>query len=116
VPSHLAIDLESVAEHGPEGAEVWKDLMRVRACGHAAADAGTMGSRARWIAFRECQPEQLTLIWIFEDLRGRGYAGGYDAVRRYAKSMPSNGTQRPPQTLRCAANSDIVPGQLTFFH
>ena len=29
--------------------------------------------------------EQLTLIRIFEDLRGRGYAGGYDAVRRYAK-------------------------------
>ncbi len=29
--------------------------------------------------------EQRTLIRIFEDLRGRGYAGGYDAVRRYAR-------------------------------
>jgi len=29
--------------------------------------------------------EQLTLIRIFEKLRGRGYEGGYDAVRRYAK-------------------------------
>src|SRR3974390_765282 len=29
--------------------------------------------------------EQLTLIRIFEDLRGRGYDGGYDALRRYAK-------------------------------
>src|SRR5258708_36337408 len=29
--------------------------------------------------------ERLTLIRIFEDLRGRGYEGGYDAVRRYAK-------------------------------
>jgi transposase len=28
--------------------------------------------------------EQLTLIRIFEELRGRGYEGGYDAVRRYA--------------------------------
>ena len=28
--------------------------------------------------------EQLTLIRLFEELRGRGYAGGYDAVRRYA--------------------------------
>jgi transposase len=28
--------------------------------------------------------EQLTLIRIFEDLRGRGYEGGYDAVRRCA--------------------------------
>src|SRR5712671_7720379 len=29
--------------------------------------------------------ERLTLIRVFEELRGRGYAGGYDAVRRYAK-------------------------------
>jgi transposase len=29
--------------------------------------------------------EQLTLIRMFEDLRGRGYEGGYDAVRRYAR-------------------------------
>jgi transposase len=29
--------------------------------------------------------ERLTLIRIFEDLRERGYAGGYDAVRRYAR-------------------------------
>src|ERR1700692_966065 len=28
---------------------------------------------------------QLTLIRIFEELRGRGYEGGYDAVRRYAR-------------------------------
>jgi transposase len=28
--------------------------------------------------------ERLTLIRIFEELRGRGYEGGYDAVRRYA--------------------------------
>jgi transposase len=29
--------------------------------------------------------EQLTLIRLFEDLRGRGYEGGYDALRRYAR-------------------------------
>ena len=29
--------------------------------------------------------ERLTLIRIFEELRGRGYDGGYDAVRRYAR-------------------------------
>ena len=29
--------------------------------------------------------ERLTLIRIFEEVRGLGYAGGYDAVRRYAK-------------------------------
>jgi len=30
--------------------------------------------------------EQLTLVRVFEELRGRGYEGGYDAVRRYARS------------------------------
>ena len=30
--------------------------------------------------------ERLTLIRIFEELRDRGYAGSYDAVRRYARS------------------------------
>jgi transposase len=29
--------------------------------------------------------ERLTLIRLFEELRGQGYAGGYDAVRRYAR-------------------------------
>ena len=29
--------------------------------------------------------EQLTLIRVFEELRRRGYEGGYDAVRRYAR-------------------------------
>src|SRR5271156_629905 len=30
--------------------------------------------------------ERLTLIRIFEELRGVGYEGGYDSVRRYAKA------------------------------
>ena len=30
--------------------------------------------------------ERLTLIRIFEELRGLGYDGGYDAIRRYARS------------------------------
>ena len=29
--------------------------------------------------------ERLTLIRIFEELRGLGYSGGYDPVRRYAR-------------------------------
>ena len=30
--------------------------------------------------------ERLTVMQIFEELRGLGYEGGYDAVRRYAAS------------------------------
>ena len=30
--------------------------------------------------------ERLTLIRLFEELRGGGYAGGYDAVRRYSRA------------------------------
>ena len=30
--------------------------------------------------------ERLTLVRVFEELRGLGYDGGYDAVRRYARS------------------------------
>src|SRR5664279_1021167 len=39
------------------------------------------------LAGNEAKPsrERLTLIRIFEELRGRGYAGGDDAVRRYAR-------------------------------
>ncbi len=30
--------------------------------------------------------ERLTLIRVYEELRGRGFEGSYDAVRRYARS------------------------------
>ena len=42
----------------------------------------------RLLAANAARPsrERLTLMRIFEDLRGLGYAGGYDAVRRYAAS------------------------------
>ena len=41
----------------------------------------------RLLAANEAKPsrERLTLIRVFEALRGLGYAGGYDAVRRYAR-------------------------------
>ena len=39
--------------------------------------------------------ERLTLIRIFEELRGRGYEGGYDAVRRYARSWSRHQGSRP---------------------
>jgi len=33
---------------------------------------------------RQPKGERLTLVRIYEELRGRGYEGGFDAVRRYA--------------------------------
>jgi hypothetical protein len=35
---------------------------------------------------RKPRRERLTLVRLFEELRGLGYEGGYDAVRRYAKA------------------------------
>jgi transposase len=42
----------------------------------------------RLLAANEAKPgrERLTLIRLFEELRALGYAGGYDAVRRYARA------------------------------
>jgi transposase len=47
-----------------------------------------LGELEQLLALNEAKPrrERLTLIRIFENLRGRGYEGGYDAVRRYARS------------------------------
>jgi transposase len=41
----------------------------------------------RLLAANEAKPgrERLTLVRLFEELRGLGYEGGYDAVRRYAR-------------------------------
>jgi transposase len=43
--------------------------------------------------------EQLTLIRIFEELRGRGYDGGYDAVRRYARRWAKRVARQRPQPM-----------------
>jgi hypothetical protein len=39
-----------------------------------------------WRRTSKCRRERLTLIRIFEELRALGYDGGYDAIRRYARS------------------------------
>src|ERR1700757_2559183 len=52
--------------------------------------------------------EQLTLICIFEELRGRGYEGGYDAVRRYARRWC---TRHGQATATAYVPLSFVPGE-----
>jgi transposase len=49
----------------------------------------------RLLAANEVKPsrERLTLVRMFEELRARGYEGGYDAVRRYARGWQRDRAQ-----------------------
>jgi transposase len=52
--------------------------------------------------------EQLTLIRIFEELRERGYDGGYDAVRRYAGRWSK---ERGQSTAAAYVPLSFAPGE-----
>src|SRR5262245_13744291 len=52
--------------------------------------------------------EQLTLIRLFEELRGRGYEGGYDAVRRYARRWAK---ERGHSTAAAYVPLSFAPGE-----
>jgi transposase len=52
--------------------------------------------------------ERLTLIRLFEELRGRGYDGGYDAVRRYARRWSQD---RGASTASAYVPLSFAPGE-----
>jgi transposase len=52
--------------------------------------------------------ERLTLIRVFEELRGLGYAGSYDAVRRYAKRWR---VERGAATAEAYVPLSFAPGE-----
>ena len=52
--------------------------------------------------------ERLTLIRIFEELRGLGYLGGYDAVRRYARRW---GREHASATADAYVPLTFAPGE-----
>jgi hypothetical protein len=56
--------------------------------------------------------EQLTLIRIFEELRGHGYYGGYDAVRRYARRWSK---ERGQSTAAAYVPLSFAPGEACQF-
>jgi transposase len=53
--------------------------------------------------------ERLTLVRIFEDLRGQGYEGSYDAVRRYAKRWKSE--RAPSLSAAAYVPLSFAPGE-----
>src|SRR5260370_15483901 len=57
--------------------------------------------------------EQLTLIRIFEELRGRGYDGGYRAVRRYARRSAK---ARGQSTAAAYVPLSFAPGEAYQFY
>jgi transposase len=64
----------------------------------------------RILSGNEAKParERLTLIRIFEELSGLGYAGGYDAVRRYARSWQR---ERSASTADAYVPLSFAPGE-----
>ena len=64
----------------------------------------------RLLAANEAKParERLTLIRVFEELRGLGYEGGYDAVRRYARGWQR---ERSAATAEAYVPLSFAPGE-----
>ena len=52
--------------------------------------------------------ERLTLIRMFEELRALGYEGGYDAVRRYARTWSR---EHASQTAAAFVPLSFAPGE-----
>ena len=68
------------------------------------------GDLDRMLSDNEARParERLTLIRVFEELRGLGYEGSYDAVRRYAKKWR---IERGAATAEAYVPLSFAPGE-----
>src|SRR6267142_1015737 len=68
------------------------------------------GDLDRMLSDNEARParERLTLIRVFEELRGLGYEGSYDAIRRYAKKWR---VERGAATAEAYVPLSFAPGE-----
>ncbi len=83
---------------------MYVSYLKSRLLGRWAADLdGLLASNAAKSA-----REQLTLIRVFEELRGHGYDGGYDAVRRYARQWSQ---ERGKSTAAAHVPLSFAPGE-----
>ena len=83
---------EAVADGGAESDPLGGDGVPLRTQRSTDAPARHVAMQLdQLLAANEVKPrrERLTLVRLFEALRGLGYEGGYDAVRRYAKTGES---------------------------
>ena len=83
---------------GPQGAAVRGDIVRVGAGAPATTEdrpveGGSGGVLVANAAKRS--RERLTLVRVFEELRGLGHHDGYDTVRRYARCWHSEQAATP---------------------
>jgi len=86
--------VRKVLRSGETAFEYGREVQPHRKLGRWMAELGAL------LAGNTVKParEQLTLIRVFEELRERGYEGGYDAVRRYARRWASERASATPPT------------------
>jgi hypothetical protein len=91
-----------VGPQGRENAKLYRTWVDIITAIKRLLQRGVFGNAAKTAR------EQLTLIRIFEELRGRGYDGGYDAVRRDARRWSK---ERGQSTAAAYVPLSFAPGE-----
>jgi transposase len=100
-----------IAQGGQEGDSVWATEFRYQREDQPLPKMGRWRDTLdRLLSQNEAKSsrERLTLIRLFEELRERGYDGGYDAVRRYARRWAQ---ERGQATAAAFVPLSFAPGE-----
>src|ERR1700678_726807 len=103
----IARDLKILAEYGSPGETSFsyeREIQPRPKLGRWKAEIDRMLTKNAEASARE----RLTLIRLFEELRGLGYEGGYDAVRRYARTWSR---EHASQTASAYVPLSFAPGE-----